>query len=279
VKQVSLYVPAFNAESSVGRCLEAVLKQSYPVDEVLVIDDGSQDRTAEVANRLGVRVVEHGANRGLAASRNTGIAESRGEYIAAVDSDCVVEETWLEVCMGAFDRPGVAAVGGRLLERDADSGLGVWRAAHLKHHWGERQAVNPAFLSGSNIVLRRDALGLVGPYDERFRSNYEDVDLSLRLMGEGLDSVYEPRAVAWHIRQDTVRTLLRTYWAWHVHLHEGRVLRRACFHLSRSLEMLMGDLGKGRFGCAMLDALTLPTSVYLDVARLNGRRSTHADGG
>jgi len=262
---VSFYVPALDAERTIGECLKAVLSQSQLVDEVLVIDDGSRDRTAEIARDLGVRVVRHRANMGLAASRNTGFAQTRGEYVAAVDSDCVLESTWLATCMGAFTHREVAAVGGRLLEHDTRSALGAWRAARLRHHWGDRRVLNPEFLSGSNIVMRRDAFGLAGPYDERFRSNYEDVDLSRRLRGEGLDLAYEPGALGWHHRQDTVGTALRTHWGWHSHIHEGRLLRRACFHLPRTLRAVLGDLVRGRFRLAALDALVFPASLYHDL--------------
>ena len=281
MKKVSLYVPAFNAEKYLARCLDAVLQQSYPVDEVTVVDDGSRDMTAEVAAGFPVKLIKHGSNRGLAASRNTGIRETQNEFVAAVDSDCLVEPKWLERCMEDFDSPRVAAVGGRLIEKSSNDLLGTWRSAHMKHHWGDRKEVNPDFLSGSNVVMRNEALEVVGPYHEKFRTNYEDVDISIRLKKRDLDLIYEPRASAYHIREDSISTLLRTYWGWHHHLYEGRLLRRIPFHLFRSSRMFLGDMVKRRVRCAALDALTFPTSVYFDLrahARIGSQNSRSVDG-
>ena len=80
---ISLYVPCFNAESTLQRCLEAVFAQTRRPDEVIVVDDGSTDATVAIATDHGARVVAHSTNRGLGAGRNTAIRASRYEWIAA----------------------------------------------------------------------------------------------------------------------------------------------------------------------------------------------------
>ena len=265
MKQVSIYIPAFNAEKHVAHCIGAILRLTYPVEEIVVVDDGSRDQTAKIAAQMGVTIVRHSHNKGLAAARNTGLNHCGREFVAAVDSDCVVEPSWLEACMANFDDAAVGAVGGMLKERHQSDWYGRWRARHLRQHWGTTKKRNPDFLFGSNLVVRNDALGRVGPYLERYRTNYEDVDICRRLKANGLDLVYEPRAVAWHLRQDSASTLLRTYWNWHFHLHEGMPWRRARFHVSQCMRMITKDAANGDLSLLLMDVLAFVTSIYFDL--------------
>ena len=90
--QISVVIPAYNSEGFVARAIESIQRQTYPVLEILVVDDGSKDRTAEVAAACGptVRVIRQ-PNGGPAAARNHGVRESKGDWIALLDAD----DTWL----------------------------------------------------------------------------------------------------------------------------------------------------------------------------------------
>ena len=213
---ISLYVPSYNAASTLGRCLEAVLAQTRPADEVLVVDDGSTDATAAVAARLaGVRVLSHGVNRGLGAGRNTAVRAAAHPWIAALDSDCVPRPDWLETMarrLGTDDT--LAGVGGMLVETNRTALADAWRTRHMRQHWGERPLADPPFLFGNNTLFRREALARVGLYNERLRTNFEDVAISEALRGAGYALAYEPAAVVHHLRRDTVGSVLRANWRW-----------------------------------------------------------------
>src|SRR6185503_18295272 len=105
---VSLYVPCYNVERFIAPCVEAALQQTVAFDEILIVDDGSTDRTAEIAARYPVRIVRHERNQGLAAGRNTGIREARNGLVAALDTDCVADRRWLEVLLEEMADANVA---------------------------------------------------------------------------------------------------------------------------------------------------------------------------
>jgi glycosyltransferase involved in cell wall biosynthesis len=94
---ISVIIPVFNREAYLREALDSVLKQTRPADEIIVVDDGSTDRSAEVAHSYGgcVRYVFQ-ANQGIGGARNTGIAIARGDLIALLDSDDLWLETKLE---------------------------------------------------------------------------------------------------------------------------------------------------------------------------------------
>ena len=100
--RVSVVVPAYNAERTLGDCLRALRAQSFAAAdlEIIVVDDGSRDGTASLAQRNGVRVIRR-ENGGPAAARNTGWRAARGDWVAFTDADCVPSRTWLAEMMRA----------------------------------------------------------------------------------------------------------------------------------------------------------------------------------
>ncbi len=226
-RKVTVYIPCYNAERYLKVTLEGVLAQTYRPDEILVIDDGSTDKTAQVARQFPVRLIQHPRNKGLAAARNTAIKYASHEFLAAVDADVVPERDWLQYLLDAFVNDSVAGAGGRLVERFQNSPADRWRALHLPQDLGEERVVikwpSHERLSGFGTVFRKSALERIGGYDERYRTNYEDVDISKRLLAAGYTLIYEPRAVAYHIRRDTPYSVIRTAWHWDfwVQYHNG----------------------------------------------------------
>jgi GT2 family glycosyltransferase len=265
VAGVSLYVPCYNVERFIGPCLEAALAQSVPFDEILVIDDGCRDRTVEIAARYPVRIVRHERNRGLAAGRNTGLREARNELVAALDADCVADRRWLATLLPEMADAGVVGVGGRLVESVQESLADRWRLAHMSQHWGDQRLAPPPCLYGNNTLVRRAAVLATGGYDERYRTNGEDIEMSrlLRLAGGRL--VYRPDAVVNHLRQDSLRSILDTYWRYRsfgLNLHTERLtLLNVARHVGYSMtlrdvrKVLWPDLLHGEWRLLGIDVL------------------------
>src|SRR5437773_11220393 len=94
---VSVYVPCYNGAAWLAECLDSLLAQDVSADEILVVDDGSTDSSAQIARGYGppVRLVQHGRNRGLAVARNTALSEARHDLVASVDADVRATKQWL----------------------------------------------------------------------------------------------------------------------------------------------------------------------------------------
>lgn len=213
MKKVALYIPCFNSEKTIGLCLDAVFKQSYPLQEVVVVDDGSTDKTVALAKKFPVRVLMHTNNLGLAFARNSAIKSIDTEYIASLDSDCNPDKDWLSNLLKHFVSKEIAGCGGKLLEYYQDDVCDLWRSIHMRQYWNDKERC-PSFLFGSNCVFSKHALEKVGFYDDSFKSNYEDVDISYRLKKAGYSLIYEPQAIAYHLKKDNLRTILNNFWNW-----------------------------------------------------------------
>src|ERR1700674_1993892 len=137
VNNISVYIPAYNAEEFLSRAIEGVLAQTHPADEILVIDDGSRDATAGIAARYPtVTLLRHDRNRGLHATRHTASRAARNEFVAALDVDCVPDPTWLAALMSHLKDSNVVGVGGRLTESVRRTVADRWRCAHLRQERG-----------------------------------------------------------------------------------------------------------------------------------------------
>jgi GT2 family glycosyltransferase len=191
--------------------LRAVLSLSSPPDELLVIDDGSTDDSADLARELGATVIEHGDNRGLAAARNTALEHARGELVLFLDADAVPTSEIVRLLGGGLSAagPGHAAAGGQLVEPPGGELPDRWRALFWRQTQGSRSLDDAPFVVGGCCCLRRRTALELGGFDPRFRTNGEDVELSARLRRSGLRLLYEPRAEAVHLRRDDLASLLR----------------------------------------------------------------------
>jgi glycosyltransferase involved in cell wall biosynthesis len=139
--RVTAYIPCYNAERYIFQAIKGLINQSYPVDEILVIDDGSSDRSVEIASslqgqgRIPLRIIRLKRNEGLSVARNTAFYMARNDYVAAIDADCIPDPEWLNRLVTTFiSYPEAAGVGGRLIESHTVTIADQWRASLLKQH-------------------------------------------------------------------------------------------------------------------------------------------------
>ena len=185
---ISVVIPAYNASRFIGETLESVLHQTLPVDEVLVIDDGSTDDTASVAESFGkpVRVYRR-SNCKQAAGRNFGVQAAESEWIAFVDADDIWESNKLERQMEELARHPEADIcyTGRilLLQEGPTARLGQVVRVPPAEKIRESLFRNTTFLP-SSVIIRRSAFLAVGGFDTHFEV-LQDWDLWLRLLDAG----------------------------------------------------------------------------------------------
>ncbi|GAA5218539.1 glycosyltransferase [Corallincola platygyrae] len=177
---VSIVIPAFNEERYIARCLQSLAKLDYPRDrfDIRVIDNGSQDRTAEICREHGVEV-EVLERCLVGAVRNHGVAESKGEIVAFVDSDCEVDPRWLSAAVEELNNPETGAVGGvYLVEKDA-----CWvEKAWITEQVSERRETDS--LAGGSFIMRRALFEELGGFDTSLSAG-EDDNLSHRVQLAG----------------------------------------------------------------------------------------------
>lgn len=183
---VSVIIPSYNYGRFIAEAIGSALRQSLAPGEIVVVDDGSADDTAEIVAGFGERVrYIRQENAGVCVARNRGVAESSGELIAFLDADDIWEPTKLEKQAELFERDGrIGLVHCGMREFDTDTGETI--AVHTNGMEGEvadelllweNAAVN---VSGSAIVVSREAFEAAGGFDPRQKCG-EDWDLCYRI--------------------------------------------------------------------------------------------------
>ena len=185
--RMSIVVPAFNESKVVARTIETLLEADYPNKEIIIVDDGSQDNTYEVASRYasrGVKVVRR-PNGGKFAALNTGIAVSNGEIIVTIDADSMIARAALREIVKGFEDPQVSGVAGNLKVYNPHNLITRLQALE---YMVQIQVVRRAFenfgaltvASGAFSAFRRTALLEGGNYDPDYL--LEDFDITIKLL-------------------------------------------------------------------------------------------------
>jgi GT2 family glycosyltransferase/polyhydroxyalkanoate synthesis regulator phasin len=275
--QTSVIVLSWNGVDYLADCLNAVLAQDYPDFEVIVVDNGSTDGSADLVAESfpEIRLIRNERNLGFAAGNNVALWAAKGDMLVLLNQDTVVHEGWLAALAAALRDPSVGVAGCKMLYAD---GTIQHAGAYLHGSRGETGHIGQCeqdtgqydeprdvdFVTGASIAFQRSTLVKAGPFDEGFgAAYYEDVDWCYRVRELGLRVVYWPAATLIHF--ESVSSDVGSY-AHHVLFHHGR-LRLLYKH--KPLTWLREELFKAesdwirRFGGTI--ELTAARDAYLRV--------------
>ncbi len=204
VPSVSIVIPAFNEESAIRSCVLAALTQTVPAHEIIVVDNRSTDRTAEIVRELQaanasapIILLAQNDEQGLVPTRNLGLDSATGDVIGRIDADSVLEPTWVAEVQKAFLDSTVAAATGPVLYYDMPLRRFGLRADDTLRRAMLRLAREYHFVFGSNMALRATAWRAIRgevcrDHDDLF---HEDIDISVHLYDAGLRAAYVPTMI------------------------------------------------------------------------------------
>lgn len=260
--EVTILTPCYAAEATLPVTLSCVLNQRTAREvEVVVVDDGSPDRSLAVAQEWAgrdarVRVIAK-PNGGEASALNAGWREARGRYVAIVEADVEPAETWLETCLEVLERePDAWAVGGYLETPPEDPWVARLAGYEVEHRFATkpRDAIH---LTSANVVYRREAFEVAGPFDERLVNASLDSVFNARLARAGKRLVYEARARVRHHYKTTLLGYLRRTYAYARFRHHNPA--RDLYPADRWLAVHVGLAALAGLGVALMPFFwTLP---------------------
>jgi O-antigen biosynthesis protein len=206
---VSVVVCSYNGERTIRDCLQGLRKLDYPNYEVIVVNDGSKDRTEAIAKEFGFRLIST-ENRGLSSARNTGMRAAKGEIVAYIDDDAIPDPHWLTYLAASYLRTNHMGIGGPNLPPRGDSPTADCVANSPGNATHVLLTDDVAeHIPGCNMSFRKEALEAIGGFDERFRIAGDDVDLCWRIQEQGWTVGFNPVAMVWHHRRSTVKAYLK----------------------------------------------------------------------
>lgn len=255
--KVSVVVCTYNGADKIGMLLESLKKQTYKKMEVIIVDDGSTDRTSDIVKEYPFKVMRHKENRGLADARNTGIENSSGDIIVFTDDDCIADKNWINEIVNCYEKnPKINAVGGRVEPYSIDTILEKYAyyakhpiyihpteygsknrtISYLKNTFGTKQkklkhGQKISGVMGLNSSYKKEMIIKVGMHQPGIRRGV-DWDLNMKLRKSGLNAKYCDKALIYHKHRIGFKAFLkhmysygRVYWQTHkLHPKEVRFL-------------------------------------------------------
>jgi glycosyltransferase involved in cell wall biosynthesis len=211
----SIIIPSLNEEKMIGRCLESLAGMAISRDcfEVLVVDNGSRDRTLTIANsfkdRLNLKILQQTGVR-ISALRNLGARSALGQILAFLDADCLAPADWLDRILALAPADGSGVLGAHYLLPEDSSWVG--RTWHRYQEAPKSGAVS--HVPAGDLIMRREDFLMLGGFDETIQTN-EDYELCDRARKAGMQVRAFPQIGVIHLgTAQTLRVFFRKQ-AWH----------------------------------------------------------------
>ncbi|HUA86379.1 MAG TPA: glycosyltransferase family 2 protein [Bryobacteraceae bacterium] len=208
---ISVIVPVFNASRWIGNCIESLLDQNYDSSEyeIVVVDNNSSDDSrSRITRDWHVRLLEE-TIQGSYAARNRGVAESRGEWLAFTDADCVADRNWLASIQAAMRNARTQVVLGSraaISESGTAGLLAAYDDARVRYILENRRK-RSYFAFTNNMAVRRSAFERYGPFHTAARGS-DTLFLRRLTDGEG------PQAVEWSAEMRVRHLEMRGAWTY-----------------------------------------------------------------
>ena len=208
---ISVIIPVHNAAQYLDRCLAAVKRSSYHLYEIIVVDDGSTDATAEVARRNGAFVFKMPTQSGPAAARNYGAEQAKGDIFLFIDSDVLVqEESIARVARDFVEYPDIGALFGSYDDKPAEKNF-ISQYKNLVHHFVHQISREEAvtFWAGCGAVRKEVFFAACGFDAKRYSCPcIEDIELGYRMKRMGYRILLDKDLQVKHLKEWRLKSLL-----------------------------------------------------------------------
>jgi O-antigen biosynthesis protein len=208
---VTVAVCVRNGQASIGNCLESLLRLNYPPEklEIVVVDNASSDKTAEIVSKYPAKVVFE-RTPGRSSARNTAWKTASHDLVAYTDADCVVDARWLTDIVNVFDDEDVGVAGGRIITPGTDPLARFYEKRRIvsNEEFSGNYRFSPPFLATANAIFRRTALEKCHGFNTEYHAA-EDADICWRIQDLGYSVRYVHAGVVFHNHRTTSGGLFR----------------------------------------------------------------------
>jgi len=265
---ISIYVPVYNGEKTIERCINSILEQSIKPSNILILNDSSSDNTLEILKKYKglIHVKSNPSNLGLSYSRNIAINELKTRYIASIDADVELDKNWLEILYSNILKNDATLAGGRMYEKYLNNPFNYWRSLRIGQEWGDKDLSDPSFIFGCNNILdterveKKDIYLFKGDY---FKTNGEDLEFCKYLKKKNLKLFYSSKAICHHLQNDDAKSLSNRYWRY-IYYGDGlkkrnftRTLKNSFRQFKKTIIWSLEDIFKLRLNLIIVNFLVL----------------------
>lgn len=276
--KITVIVPVYNAAHTLERCMKNLVAQSRPADEIIFVDNGSDDVSVSAMQAfifeqpaLNILLL-HESKRGPGAARNRALQAATGDVIAFTDADASPREDWLERLEALYvagDWDGIGGVSRFWDPRDINTQLQAIQTEIPREFAGKEitqkyQCLFGQILGTCNASYRKKVLDSIGGFDERLSVTGEDMDLTMRAVEKGFKLLsWHPDVVVWHVPR-------KSLWLYWKRIFEYRMILAALLKKHFDKEAIVHVPGMGVLRCRFIVPLMITKEFYLLMALFFG---------
>lgn len=256
-KKVSAYIPCYNNSVTLRKSIHSIKKQSYPVDELFIIDDGSTDLSERIAIEEDVKFIKNGVNKGRGYTRAKAIELTNNEIVLCCDATNILENDFLKKSLSLFNDENVSAVYGKISSFHKSGSVNKWRSRHLfKEGANTEYSPQPTnLLITYGTVMRKSHVMSVGNFNKNLRHT-EDGELGKRLMRSNYKLIWYPSLKVQSIINNSLNEVLERYWRWYIGKDEIMTLKDYIHAIKASIKpMAQIDLENKEWWCAIISLI------------------------
>ena len=212
--KISVVIPSYNSEKTIGKAIKSILQQDVKLSEIIVVDDGSTDKTFEIAKKFrGVRILRK-ENGGESSALNVGIKNSKGDFIAIVEADAIIPKNWASSLMSEFKDNNVWGVGG-ILETANPNSL-IAKLTGYEHEWRymKQKGKYVNHITSTNLIYRRNVFKKFGFFDETLINSCLDADINNKIISDGKKLVLRKDVTVKHFWHSNIISYVKRQWAY-----------------------------------------------------------------
>tara|TARA_Y100000816_G_scaffold79914_2_gene54554 strand:+ start:1197 stop:2060 length:864 start_codon:yes stop_codon:yes gene_type:complete len=255
---ISIYVPVYNGEKTIKKCIDGILNQTLKTKKILVVNDSSTDKTKKILESYKdqIEVLDNKKNLGISLTRDIAVNHLKTDYIASIDADVELDKNWLKIIYESIIKNNATWVCGKMYEKYTHNSFNLWRSLRLKQHWGEKSLSNPNLIFGCNNILKTSSLNkekIYKNYGEYFKTNGDENILTKYLKDNNHMLYYESKAVCYHLLNDNHFTLSHRYWRYMLY-GDGlkkrnlfKTIKNIVRQIKKTLKWSVDDILKLRF--------------------------------
>ncbi len=265
---ISVIIPVYNVEKTIDECLSSLLNQTRKPDEIIVVDDGSNDRTKEIASKFKNVIFLEKEHKGPASARNFGAKKAKGDILLFTDSDCTLEKNWVSEMTKPFKNNKIVGVQGRY-ETKQKGMIARFVQLEIEDRYDRmKKFENIDFIGSYSAGYRKRIFLEFGGFDESFpTASGEDPELSFKLAKSRKKMVFNEKAVVYHNHVDSLQAYLKQkFWRayWRVLLyrkHPGKIKNESYTPQNLKLQIILFYL----FVLSLLFSPFIPFVFYLSM--------------
>jgi glycosyltransferase involved in cell wall biosynthesis len=278
--KVSAYIPCFNNEKTIGTAIESILSQNYPVEELIIIDDGSTDNSKNIIQRYGVRLITIEDNKGRGFVRNLAIRECKNEFILCCDATNILSPNFLDIAIPfLINDQNACSISGPIKSQDKSNVVCRWRSRHLFKDYVLHQpnSTNISSLITYGTLMKRNVILELGNFDPLLKHS-EDEDMAERINAANFHSLGHSDLEIICIKKNSLLEVFERYWRWNIGKKEKLSFSTYFNAMKSSLKpMAQIDISKRDYIAALLSLMLPHYFLYKSLINIFSKRNNSSN--